>query len=98
MGGHWQRASITISLAQATPRGAAHPLVLAITPLAAVASGDGLEFSVARSRDARLAGPLRRKLGRGPLRVAPPQPLAEQTQVVVRPTDPHGEQPDARID
>jgi DNA-binding CsgD family transcriptional regulator len=56
--GQWRRASITIGLAQTAPRAAEHPIVLATSPLAAVVRGDDLAPSLARSRDARLAGPL----------------------------------------
>jgi DNA-binding CsgD family transcriptional regulator len=58
MAGEWRRASITIDIAEATPRAVPHPVVFATVPLAAVVTGDGLEQALVRSRDARLAAPL----------------------------------------
>ena len=56
--GEWRRASITLGLAQTFVRGVAHPTVLATAPLAAIVVGDDPRPSLARSRRARLAGPV----------------------------------------
>jgi DNA-binding CsgD family transcriptional regulator len=59
LGGQWQRASISIDLASTLPDVPAHPIALATAPLAAVVAGDDPAASLARSRDARMAAPLR---------------------------------------
>lgn len=57
MSGEWRRASISIGLALATPF-APHPTAVAMSPLVATASGDDMQASTARSRAARLSGPI----------------------------------------
>ena len=61
MAGEWRRASISIALPLVSPLVAPHPIALAMSPLAAVVAGDSgesVETAIARSREARLAGPL----------------------------------------
>jgi len=56
--GEWRRASISIGLPLVSPLGAPHPVALAVTPLAAVVAGEPVGPAIARSRAARLAGPM----------------------------------------
>jgi DNA-binding CsgD family transcriptional regulator len=56
--GEWRRASISMGLPLVSPLGAPHPVALAVTPLAAVVTGEPVGPAIARSRAARLAGPL----------------------------------------
>jgi DNA-binding CsgD family transcriptional regulator len=56
--GEWRRASISIGLPLVSPLGAPHPVALAVTPLAAVVAGEPVGPAIARSRAARIAGPL----------------------------------------
>lgn len=56
--GDWRRASISIGLPLASPLGVPHPLALAVTPLAAVVTGEPVGPVIARSRAARMAGPM----------------------------------------
>jgi DNA-binding CsgD family transcriptional regulator len=56
--GEWRRASISMGLPLVSPLGAPHPVALAVTPLAAVVAGEPVGPAIARSRAARIAGPL----------------------------------------
>jgi DNA-binding CsgD family transcriptional regulator len=56
--GEWRRASISMGLPLVSPIGAPHPVALAVTPLAAVVTGEPVGPAIARSRAARIAGPL----------------------------------------
>jgi DNA-binding CsgD family transcriptional regulator len=56
--GDWRRASISIGLPLGSTRGAPHPVALAVTPLAAVVSGHPIAPAIARSRAARITGPM----------------------------------------
>lgn len=56
--GEWRRASISMGLPLVSPLDAPHPFALAVTPLAAVVTGEPIGPVIARSRAARLAGPL----------------------------------------
>jgi DNA-binding CsgD family transcriptional regulator len=56
--GEWRRASISMGLPLVSPLGAPHPVALAVTPLAAAVTGEPVGPAIARSRAARIAGPL----------------------------------------
>jgi hypothetical protein len=56
--GEWRRASISMGLPLVAPLGAPHPVALAVTPLAAIVTGEPVGPAIARSRAARIAGPL----------------------------------------
>lgn len=57
--GEWRRASISIGLGLAAAPGVPpQPMVVAVAPLAAIVTGEDPRPALARSRDARLAGPL----------------------------------------
>ncbi|ODU03669.1 MAG: hypothetical protein ABS81_13315 [Pseudonocardia sp. SCN 72-86] len=57
--GEWRRSAITIGVARAGDTGPAHPIVAAVSPLAAVVTGDDPRPLLARSRAAQVAAPLR---------------------------------------
>jgi DNA-binding CsgD family transcriptional regulator len=56
--GEWRRASISMGLPLVSPLGTPHPVALAVTPLAALVAGEPIGPVIARSRAARLAGPM----------------------------------------